>query len=449
MLPLYPSFIHVLKRFLPTSLFGRALLIFVVPILLVQAVAIYVFYERHWESVTRNMSASLAGEVALLVYQMHGPDEKKRAQWSARAKQMLGIEVSFSPYPVSAPTRPDPRFDALYADLQKRVGIPAEIEQLPRNGDVRIRLALPDATMELLVSKKRLVSTTTLIFMLWMVGSALALSAIAILFLRGQIRPIGRLARAAEGFGMGIEDPTFRPHGSREVRQAARAFLTMKGRISRQIATRTAMLSGISHDLRTPLTRMKLQLAMLPDSEEVRAMGRDIREMEQMISEYLAFARGEDGEATQPVPLGAFLREIVGPHQAVGEPVTLAILGDGTLPLRRRQMKRALDNLIVNAVRYGASAAVTLEATPRQVFIVVEDNGPGIPESEHDTVFQPFRRLESSRNAATGGVGLGLTIAREAVQAHGGEIELRNRVVEGAITGLRVTVRLPVPVAGS
>jgi two-component system osmolarity sensor histidine kinase EnvZ len=442
---LYRSIVFAIKRLLPTSLFGRALLIFVVPIALVQAVAIYVFYERHWESVTRNMSASLAGEVALLVYHMHGPDEGKRTQWTARAKDMLNIDVTFSEVPVRVKEPYDERFHALYEDLQKRVGLPATVEQLPSNGDVRIRLQLPDTTMELLLSKKRLVSTTTLIFLIWMIGSALALSAIAILFLRGQIRPIGRLARAAEGFGMGIEDPLFRPQGSREVRQAARAFLTMKSRISRQIATRTAMLSGISHDLRTPLTRMKLQLAMLPPSEEVEALNRDIREMEQMISEYLAFARGEDGELSQPVVLAEFLREIVGPHQAVGEPVTLQIISAGVLPLRRQRMRRAIDNLIVNAVRYGKAARVTLEATTRQVFIIVDDDGPGIPEGEQDMVFQPFRRLESSRNAATGGVGLGLTIAREAVQAHGGEIELKNRMADGKITGLRVMVRLPVP----
>lgn len=445
---LYLAFIRLLKSILPTSLFGRALLIFVVPLALVQMVAIYVFYERHWESVTRNMSASLAGEVALLVHHMHGPDPVARDQWSARAKEMLGIRVSFNQLPVRRNSFIDPRFEALYADLHKRVGLPATVEQLPNGGDVRIRLALPDATMELLVSKKRLVSTTTLIFLLWVIGSSLALSAIAILFLRGQIRPIGRLARAAEGFGMGIEDPLFRPHGSREVRQAARAFLTMKSRITRQIATRTAMLSGISHDLRTPLTRMKLQLAMLPDSEEVRALCRDIREMEQMISEYLAFARGEDGEASEPVRLAEFLQEIVGPHQSVGEPVTLSIFSDGTLPLRRQRMRRAIDNLIVNAVRYGKAARVTLEATPRQVFLTVDDDGPGIPDAQQETVFQPFRRLEASRNTATGGVGLGLTIAREAVQSHGGDIELKNRVEEGKVTGLRVVVRLPVPVTG-
>jgi two-component system osmolarity sensor histidine kinase EnvZ len=442
----YRSSVFFLKRLMPTSLFARALMIFVVPLALVQAVAIYVFYERHWESVTRNMSASLAGEVALLVHQMHGPDVKKREQWVRRADEILEIDVSFSPIPVPRHPKHDPRFESLYDDLETRVKLPAIIEQLPDGGDVRIRLALPDTTLELLVPKKRLVSSTTVIFLLWMIGSALALSAIAILFLRGQIRPIGRLARAAEGFGMGIEDPTFRPHGSREVRQAARAFLTMKARISRQIATRTAMLSGISHDLRTPLTRMKLQLAMLPDSEEVRAMGRDVREMEQMISEYLAFARGEDGEATEPVALGAFLQEITAPHQAVGEPVTLTVLGDGTLPLRRQRMKRAIDNLIVNAVRYGKLARVTLEATPRQIFITVEDDGPGIPEAQQSLVFQPFRRLEGSRNTATGGVGLGLTLAREAVQSHGGEVELKNRVEDGRVIGLRVVVRLPVPV---
>lgn len=442
----YSRLILSVKSFLPASLFARALLIFVVPVALVQMVSIYVFYERHWESVTRNMSVSLAGEVALLVYEMHGPDPVKRLQWTARAKEMLGIKVSFSENKLRLHKHRDPRFESLYIDLEKRVGLPVTITQLPDAGDVLIQLALPNETMNLLVSKKRLVSATTLIFLLWMIGAALALSAIAILFLRGQIRPIGRLARAAEGFGMGMDEATFRPHGSREVRQAGRAFLTMKTRITRQIATRTAMLSGISHDLRTPLTRMKLQLAMMPSSEEVEAMSRDVREMEQMIAEYLAFARGEDGEPSEWITLSGFLHEIIAAHQAVGQSVTLSLRGDGMLPLRRQRMRRAIDNLIMNAVRYGRCANVSLEATPRQVFITIEDEGPGIPEADHDMVFQPFRRLESSRNTATGGVGLGLTLAREAVQAHGGEIELKNKREGDRITGLRVTVRLPVPV---
>lgn len=434
------------KSFLPTSLFGRALLILVIPAVLIQAVALYMFYERHWDSIVRNMSASLAGEVALLVYQYDHSPQETHDTWSWLADDMLGIMVRFSDAPLNPRQDKDPRFEKFRVHLKKRLDYPFTVGQLPNDGNILVRIQTQTRVLEAEVSKKRLVSSTTSIFVIGMVGSALVLLLVAIIFLRNQIRPIARLAKAAEEFGMGMDDPDFRPSGASEVRQAARAFLTMKSRISRQISSRTDMLSGISHDLKTPLTRMKLQLAMLPPSDETRALERDIQDMRHMIQEYLDFARGDDGEESLPVEIGGFLKEVVALFAESGEKVTLSVDTLCVLPIKKRQLRRALDNLITNALRYGQECHIGIEQTPRTFTINVDDQGPGIPEEQMETVFQPFRRLEDSRNPETGGVGLGMTIARDIVQTHGGEIILRNRRREdGSIEGLRAIIRLPIP----
>lgn len=440
------SLFQLWKRFLPRSLFGRALLILVVPTVLIQAVAIYMFYERHWDSIVRNMSASLAGEVALLVYQYDHTETEAHDTWTWLADNMLGITVRFSDRPLDVSHDKDPRFEKFRVHLRKRLDYPFTIRQLPGDGNIIVRIQTQSGIIEAEVSKKRLVSSTTSIFVIGMVSSALVLLLVSLLFMRNQIRPIARLAKAAEGFGMGVDDPDFRPSGASEVRQAARAFLTMKSRISRQISTRTDMLSGISHDLKTPLTRMKLQLAMLPASEEMRALQRDVEDMQYMIQEYLDFARGDDGEESTASPILDFLKEVVKPFQESGDPVFLEGSSNSILLIKRRQLRRGFDNLITNALRYGNECRISLEHTPRTLTVHVDDKGPGIPEDQMITVFQPFRRLEDSRNQETGGVGLGLTIARDIIQTHGGEIALRNRRSEdGVIEGLRVIVRLPIP----
>lgn len=437
---------YSVKTILPSSLFGRALLILIIPTILVQVIAITIFYDRHWASIVRNMSASLAGEIALLVHEIEEPNLTRRAQWVALGEEVLGAQISFSGKPLERNPSPDPRFDTFRQALKKRIDQPFTVKQVEPEEDVLIRIALPDTVLEVQVTKKRLVSTTTLIFVLWVVGSATILMLIAIFFLRNQIRPISRLAKAAEGFGMGTDDTEFRPHGSKEVRQAGRAFINMKRRITRQIEARTAMLSGISHDLRTPLTRMKLELEMLPESDERQALQDDVAEMIGMVEAYLAFMRGEDGEMSEYVDMEEFLESVVKGYADRQQPVILKVESSVALPVKKQLLKRALDNCITNALRYGDRCDITVEASARELIITVEDTGPGIPESEHEMVFQPFKRLEQSRNLQTGGMGLGLTIVREAVQAHGGEIFLKNKLQDDEISGLQVIIRLPVPI---
>ena len=279
-----------------------------------------------------------------------------------------------------------------------------------------------------------------------MTGSALLLTTIATLFLRNQVRPIVQLARAAEQFGLGQDVHNFSPRGASEVRRAGRAFLMMVERTRRHVQNRTEMLAGISHDLRTPLTRMKLELEMgQVDTTTRTALAAEIEEMRRMIDEYLNFARGDAGEIPEPIDLALLLSDIVVHYHRAKQKVTLAPAAPAVLMLRPQAMRRAITNLIDNALRYGGGRAkIALEQSLTFMRIKITDSGPGIPDSEREEVFKPFTRLEPSRNLATGGVGLGLSIARAIAQSHGGDITLENRRDDdGHITGLEVTLRLP------
>lgn len=428
---------HPIKRYLPRTLFGRALLIMIVPAVLVQVLAVIQFYERHWDSVVRNMSASLAGEV-VLVHQLYPRLSLERLQEIGR---MLGMEIRLD-------TRKQTVFEAgrgrddypeFYDHLKERLGTAFMVEQAGPQNDLLISLLVDTGTLRIETGRKRLVSSTTYIFLLWTAGSSLVLLAVATLFLRNQIRPIRQLAAAAEKFGLGQEEDTFQPRGASEVRQAGRAFVIMRNRIERQVKARTDMLAGISHDLRTPLTRMKLQLAMLQLDDRQRAeLASDIEEMEHMIEEYLQFARGLEQEETEPVVIDRWLSELVEGYLRQQQAVRLEAESGLSVPLRPRAMRRAMCNIIDNALHYGNEAVVSTQEDGAYLVIAVRDKGPGIPENAFEDVFRPFTRLDQSRSPDRSGAGLGLSIARDIIQAHGGTIELRNRK-----RGLEVVVNLP------
>jgi two-component system osmolarity sensor histidine kinase EnvZ len=296
------------------------------------------------------------------------------------------------------------------------------------------------------INRKTLSSSTTLIFIVWMAGTSVLLTSVAILFLRNQIRPIVELSRVAEQLGLGQDVTSFKPRGASEVRRAGSAFLVMAERIRRQVQNRTDMLAGISHDLRTPLTRMKLELELATmDAVTRSAIAADIDEMGKMIDEYLDFARGDAGELPEPIELNALIGDVVAGYKRGNSDVRFTPAQPATLMLRPQAMRRALTNLIDNALRYGhAVAEITLEQSATFMRIRITDAGPGIPEREMETVFKPFTRLEPSRNSETGGVGLGLSIARSVAQGHGGDVSLENqRDRDGKVIGLAVTLRLP------
>lgn len=446
-----PPLRRAVKRFLPTKLFARALLILLLPVILLQMLVGYMFYERHWDSVVRNMSSAVAGDVAML---LHEYEHFSATQDSTRALdeisdmgRQLSIKVRYieNPHAVIVTGGGRRLFPELYDNLDVRVRTPFMVEDDRRDNRVRVRFAGEHGVLEFDFSRKRLASSTTYIFMLWMAGFTALLMLIAVLFLRNQIRPIVQLARAAEQFGLGQEVANFSPRGASEIKRAASAFLIMAERIRRSVASRTEMLAGISHDLRTPLTRMKLEIEMGKIDMATRdAIEADIDEMRRMIDEYLDFARGDAGEPMELLDVGLLVTDVVEMYARQGQPVTLGHVESVEQMVRPQGMRRALTNLIDNALRYGKAARVDLELTLAYTRIKVTDRGPGIPEDEFEAVFKPFTRLETSRNVATGGVGLGLSIARDIALSHGGDITLENqRGKSGAIAGLEVTLRLP------
>jgi two-component system osmolarity sensor histidine kinase EnvZ len=437
-----------LKRVLPLSLFGRALLIMVTPLVIVQLVTAWVFFDRHWETVSRRLATALAGDVAFLIEtRERTEDPLGDRELAIAALKHFELQIAFESN-ASFDTRAAEATSALQTlltiALEERVGRPfiVDTESLPR--DVEIQVQVDDDVMTILAPRKRLYSSTAILFLIWMIGTAMVTAIIAIHFLRRQIRPILKLAHAAESFGRGIDVPDYRPEGAAEVRQAARAFLLMRERLVRQITQRTEMLAGVSHDLRTPLTRMRLELAMLGDNPDAKGMADDIAEMERMIEGYLAFARGEGSEIPTPTGLGSLVAEVVdGARRSTqGVTITLDTEADAalTVPVRPNAFKRCLANLVGNACRHGRNVVVSAHRQADSIEILVDDDGPGIPVASREEVFRPFFRLDRSRNPKTGGTGLGLTIARDVARGHGGDV-----ILEAAPTGgLRARVTVPV-----
>jgi len=299
-----------------------------------------------------------------------------------------------------------------------------------------------DGVLAVLVPRDRVTVSKPDIFILWMVGSSLLLMGIAILFLRNQVRPIERLARAADSFGKGRAVPDFKPYGATEVRRAAQAFITMRDRLERHVTQRTEMLAGVSHDLKTPLTRLKLALAMMEGDQETGPMRADIAEMEHMLDEYLAFARGEGGEESAVTDLGEMVRDAAAAAARARQRGAIDVTAPNHIDVsvKRAGLRRVLANLLDNALKHGTRVAVALTQEDRVVEIAVEDNGPGIAPDRYEEAFRPFRRLDQGRNLQSGGSGLGLAIARDIARAHGGDILLG----KSALGGLKATIRLPV-----
>lgn len=435
---------RMLKRILPRTLFARSLLIIITPVLLLQVIVTFIFFDRHWDTMTIRLAYAASGEIALIAEQIgEAEDTDAKAKTVAESARMLGLLVSYNPDITVEKQQPEAAWESplLYTlgqALQEKVSGPFQLR--PHEDEwVEVLVAMKDGTLSVMVPEKRLFSSTTYIFILWVIGSSLVLTAIAILFMRNQIRPILRLAVAAERFGTGRDVPKFKPEGASEVRQAAAAFIEMRERIRRQLEQRTAMLAGVSHDLRTPITRLRLQLAMLGDSPDVEAMKEDLNEMEMMVEGYLSFARGESGETPESVDLSKLLDRIVMGVRRQGTDITLQCEHELSLTCRPLAIERCLSNLINNARKYGNHVWVQAYRHPDAVEIVVEDDGPGIPKDQREEVMKPFSRLEVSRNPETGGVGLGLTIANDIAHTHGGQILLE----DSNRGGLRAVVRLP------
>ena len=434
-----------IKRILPRTLLGRSLLIIFTPLILLQVITTYAFYQSNWNLVIRRLSSGLAGDVAMAVDTAAlYPGEAERARLVQLARLNMDLRLSFTPGKILS-NEPLPKGNELLDPwlrnaLNENLNRPFQIEWKPALRQVYVHVQLADGVMHVAASRERLFNSRIYVFILWMVGSSLVLFAVAMMFMRNQVRPVRRLGQAADSFGKGREVPDFKLEGATEVRQAAAAFNAMRERIRRQIAQRTEMLAGVSHDLRTPLTRMKLQLAMLGDGPEVTDLRSDVADMEKMIDGYLAFARGEGDETARDTDLAELMTEVVALARRHGTPVDLHTEGDITLPLQPNAFKRCLGNLVGNATRHGTHVWLRAAARGELVEITVDDDGEGIPEPQRAEVFRPFYRIDQSRNPETGGVGLGLTIARDVIHRHGGEIRLE----DSPHGGLRVRLRLPI-----
>ncbi|CAK0759974.1 two-component system, OmpR family, osmolarity sensor histidine kinase EnvZ [Azospirillaceae bacterium] len=444
-------FRRLLKKVLPRTLFGRSLLIIVTPVILAQTMATWIFYDRHWETITKRLAFGVAGEITLAIGQLqNAPDPVSQSLTMALTERATDIQVRILP-DTDLPEKDAPiegTLPRILANaLTQQARLPFHIKSNFMPEWYEIRVLVPglskDGTarvVQILSPERRLYSPTNFIFILWMIGSSLVLFTIAIVFMRNQIRPIRRLAIAADSLGKGRDVPHFKLEGATEVRQAAAAFLVMRARIQRQISQRTEMLAGVSHDLRTPLTRMKLQLALLGDGPDIEELRSDVTEMEGMIDGYLAFARGEGSEQVRPTDLGRLLFEVANNERRAGATVTLTTTPSMVLPLRASAFRRALVNLIANARRHASHVWVRAQQYPSMIEIVIDDDGPGIPAAHREDVFKPFFRLDTSRNPETGGAGLGLAVARDVVRGHGGEITLDDNP-QG---GLRAIIRIPI-----
>ncbi len=427
------------KRILPRSLLGRSLLIILLPLVLLQVVAFTVFYGSYLDVTSRRLAFAIAGEVSQAIELMHRFPGRENRDWILYSALMrLEVPMRFQPG-AALNVRPfvnliGPMDDDLNAALAAKVGHPYTMDWTSDPRNVLIHVQLADGVLEVEAPRKRLYSSTLYLFVLWLAGSALLLFAVAALFMRNQVRAIRRLAAAAEAFGMGRDRDPIKPEGASEVRQAAAAFNRMQARITRFLQQRTEMLAGVSHDLRTPLTRLRLALAMLPQAaaQDVADMAGDVAEMERMIGGYLSFARGEGMEQARPVDLTAMLTDVVAGARRAGADVALEAPADITLLLRPDALRRVVTNLVDNARRHASRIRLTATPQERNVDVLVDDDGPGIAPDRRESVFRPFE-------TGGGGTGLGLTIARDIVRAHGGDVLLE----QSPMGGLRARIRLP------
>ncbi|MEH6474339.1 MAG: ATP-binding protein [Sneathiella sp.] len=435
-----------LKRLTPRTLFARSLLIVILPTILLQVVATYIFYERHWNDVARRLAQGVSGEIAAVISLTDRfPGAESQASILTTARSQMRLTITFEKEGrLSIPATHQDSYGFLERHMARALqeSLPGRAFTLNTNDlleSVVIRVQLPGNVLQVIVRDKRLFSSTTYIFVMWMVGISMVLLTIAVLFLRNQMRPIIQLAHAAELFGKGQTVEDFKSTGAQEIRLASNAFHEMKHRISKQITQRTEMLAGVSHDLRTPLTRMKLQLAMMEEGDAKLNLTGDVDDMRNMVEGYLSFAKGQEAEIAEDVNIAEIVRDVVDNALRQGTAIALSSPDIIEAHVRPNSVKRCLTNLVENSRRYATEIRIQAGYKGDQIWIIVDDNGPGIPRDKRIDVFKPFHRLDTSRNSETGGSGLGMTIARDVMHGHGGQI----RLAESPAGGLRVELFFP------
>jgi len=434
------------RDILPKGLYWRTLLIIAAPAAILQLIITLVFLDDHWQATSKRMSQGVASDVALIIqlYERN-PTPENFEDLQQLAWRPLRLEIDLEP---GAPLELQ-RCRAvgsvldryLTRALQEQLGRDVWYDSTCPGTQVLIRVPIEEGVLQLKAYRDRVQARSGPLFVAWIAGATIFLITISIIFIRNQVRPIEQLAEAMERFGRGEDSGHFRVRGAREVRGATHAFFDMRQRIKKHIDQRSQLLAGVSHDLRTPLTRLKLQFALMPPSPEIEDAKRDLAEMEETLQEYLAFAKGLSEEAPVDVDLKSLAEELVANARRAGADVEIETEGPAATPGRVRALKRCLINLIDNAVAHGDKVRVSVKADDNAVTIAVEDNGPGIPEELYEEAFRPFSRLDETRSRNQKGVGLGLAIARDVARSHGGDIKLSR----SPLGGLRAALRLPRP----
>ncbi len=422
---------------MPQSLFGRTLIILMTPLILLQVVLGYIFFERHTETVLRTLSENIAGDLALVMI-WHETSDTSFEQLKVLAKEYLSLDLEFNESKTLDRTgqyRENWLYIPLITALDDKLKAPHYVRMTPELIYISVQTKKGLMTVSLL--RKRLFSRTTPLVLIWTTVSAMLLFGVASIFMRNQIRPIRRLAEAAERFGKGDELVPFKAEGAMEVRKAGYAFLRMRERLKRLLHERIEMLAGVSHDLRTPITRLKLSVVMLPDSPQKQQIEADTTMLHHMVEGFLSYARGTTEEEKQNVLLIPWIEELTKHHQCIA----IIIQGDGKLEIKIKKtfFNRCLTNLVVNSEKYAKNLLIEIKRLGTTAVITLDDDGPGIPMNEREHVFKPFYRLDQARNLDTIGVGLGLSVARDVVLTHGGQIDLAT----SPMGGLRVQIRIP------
>lgn len=433
------------SRILPKGLYARSLIIVVTPMILLQSVITLVFMERHWQTVTQRLSEAVTRDIAAVVDMVETfPNPDDYAGIIRVAGDRLALKVDILPAEPLPPPGPKPFFsildEALSREITAQIKRPFWIDTVGKSKIIEVRVQLEGKVLRIFFRRNNAYASNSHIFIIWMVGTSLLLLMIAIPFLRNQIRPILQLAEAAESFGRGQPPPKdFRPRGAEEVRRAGFAFIQMRERIERQIEQRTTMLSGVSHDLRTILTRFKLQLVLSRSKADMDALNEDVNDMQAMLEGYLAFARSDALEDAGRFDLHDFFAKMENEARLRKRSFSASVVGGPEVQVRPNAFSRLLSNLIGNAFRYAQTIKVTATHTRNALRVIIDDDGPGIPPDKREEVFKPFVRLDTARNLDSSGTGLGLSIARDIARSHGGNIVLE----ESPLGGVRVIVRVP------
>lgn len=433
-------------KFLPRTLFFRTMLLIFIPLITVQVVSVVVFFDGSWKRMGRRLSENLVSDMnAVMILVDKNPQKLPEIQKLSADN----FEINFvfhsnkTKYQVMKKASKGNRMIIGYLEEALKKAFPNDVTDIylgKGDKDLVVFVDTDKGLFQFETSRKKIFSSSIFMFVVWMAGTSILLFLVAVLFLRIQVRSIAELAQVAEDFGKGIDNKNFKPYGSSEVRKAAIAFIKMKERIQRQISERTQMLAGVSHDLRTPLTRMKLQVTMMPDGEDKKDFLSDIDEMEKMLDGYLSFVSGEGGEKSSFVDMNEMILSIINKFRNKKALIRYSTNDQvSAIQGREQALKRALTNIISNAFRYGKTIAVKLESNDKKLNVIVEDDGPGIPKEKREDVFKAFYRLENSRNKETGGVGLGLSIAKDVITSHGGTIELG----DSSLGGLKVLITIP------